>query len=61
MVGKTKVKIIENTMLCRLTKGMIGYIDGYVMYQGEEMTYAIVISGEIVESVLISALKVVND
>ena len=59
MEGKTKVLIKEDTHQCRLKKGDQGYIDGYVT-AADNIPYAVVVCGFIIDYIPIYALSVIQ-
>lgn len=57
---KTRVIIKQDTPQCSLIKGMIGYIDGYCR-GGDNIPYAIVVCGYIIDMVPLYALEIYLD
>lgn len=56
---KTKVELKEDVHQSELKKGMVGYIDGYVV-GGDGRPYAVVVSGQIVDMCPMYNLKVIG-
>lgn len=54
---KTKVILVGSSDNDKLGKGDEGYIDGYITILGD-LPYAIVVSGNIIDMVQLSALEV---
>ena len=58
-MGRIKVMLNQQPMQCRLTKGDIGFIDGYVR-GGDYRAYAVVASGDIIEMIPLHCLTIVR-